>query len=388
MQPVTMAYLIAVVILSELPSFSALINSSSPSAIPGKPVSPLVEETMGNTVDELPPSNFVNIPVFGDVYPNGFYYVSIKIGNKPPNRYNLDIDTGSDVTWLPKGRYPRYESHSIRYVRCNEPRCTDLHESTSREGECKNTERCHYEINYQDETTTKGFLVTDSFTLHLKEGSSIHPTLAIGRSYKYPSKGPNSQSKTHGMLGLGKGRISILSQLRHNRFFANIFGHCLSSNPRVSGFMFIGKDFDYSRCLTWVPMSSDVPLYSLAMDEIVYGDEQLLVSNQDFVLDSGTTHTYFIDPLYQQLLSVVTKTPLQKTPGDVGYRHCWKGTKPFDSISDIRSYFPTLKLKFGEGRVMEIPPDNYFIIRGIGDACLAIFNGSDIKLSFNLIGGN
>ncbi|PKU70518.1 Aspartic proteinase Asp1 [Dendrobium catenatum] len=151
--------------------------------------------------------------------------------------------------------------------------------------------------------------------------------------------------------------------------------------------MFIGKNFDYSRCLTWVPMLNDISYYSLTMAEVVYDDqEQLLGSNQAFVLDSGTTNTYFVDPLYQQLLSLVTKTPLQKTPGDEGYRHCWKGTKPFNSISDIRSYFPTLKLKFREGRVMEIPPDNYFIIREIGDACLGIFNGSDIKLSFNLIG--
>ncbi|KAI0496106.1 hypothetical protein KFK09_022413 [Dendrobium nobile] len=386
MQPVTTTVLIAVVILSEIPSFSALINSSSPPAIPGKPVSPLEEEIIGNTY-EVRQFNFVNLPVFGDVYPNGFYYVSIEIGN-PQKQYNLDIDTGSDVTWLPKGRYPLYESQSIRHVRCDEPRCIDVHESTSHRGKCKNTEPCDYEISYEDETASKGLLVIDTFALHLKGGSSIRPTLAIGRSAYYSSKEPNSQSRTHGMLGLGKGKISILSQLHEQGLFANIFGHCLSSNSEVSGFMFIGKDFDYSRCLTWVPMSHDVLHYSLTMAEVVYGDEQLLGWNQDFVLDSGATDTYFVDPLYQQLLTKVAEMALlQKVPGDDEHPDCWEDTRPFTSIPDLRNRFSSLYLKLGNGRALEIPPENYLIITEDGDACLAIFNGFAQGLNnINLIG--
>ncbi|KAH0453256.1 hypothetical protein IEQ34_017580 [Dendrobium chrysotoxum] len=410
MQPVTMAVLIAVVILSELPSFSALINSSSHSVIPGKPVSPLVAETMGNT-DELRPSNFVNFPVYGNVYPNGFYYVPIVIGN-PPKHYYLNIDTGSDLTWLPKAHInpsylspfffcsnPEYflliliiitiniivaglyESQSIRYIRCDEPLCIDV--------KCKNTLPCDYEISYLDGVTSRGHLVADTFALQLKGGSWFRPTLVIGRGAYYSSTGPNRHSTTHGMLGLGKGKISILSQLRRNHHFANIFGHCLSSNSRVSGFMFIGQDFDYSRCLTWVPMSSDVSRYSLTTTEVMYGDHEqsLLGRNQAFVLDSGTTNTYFVDPLYQELLTKVADMPLQKVPGDDEHPDCWEDTRPFTSIPDLRNRFSSLYLKLGNGRALEIPPENYLIITEDGVACLAIFNGFAHGLNnFNLIG--
>ncbi|KAH0452903.1 hypothetical protein IEQ34_017227 [Dendrobium chrysotoxum] len=350
MQPVTMAVLIAVVILSELPSFSALINSSSLSAIPEKPVSRLAADTMDKTY-KLLPSNFVKIPE----------------------------------------RYPWYESQSIRYIRCDEPLCIDVHESTTHK--CKNTELCYYEISYHDEATSKGLLVTDTFALHLKGGSPISPTLAIGSSTYYSSKGRlNSQSTTHGMLGLGKGKISILSQLHKQGNFANIFGHCLSSNPGVSGgvsgFMFIGKDFDYPRCLTWVPMSSDVSHYSLTTAEVIYGDHEqsLLGRNQAFVLDSGTTDTYFLDPMYQELLTKVTKTTLQKAPGDGKHPICWKDTRPFTSILDLKNRFSSIYLRLQNGKALEIPAENYLIITEAGYACLGIFNSGDIELSFNLIG--
>ncbi|KAI3856340.1 hypothetical protein MKW92_000346 [Papaver armeniacum] len=38
-------------------------------------------------------------PVLGNVYPVGYYYVDIRIGY-PPKPFFLDIDTGSDLTWL------------------------------------------------------------------------------------------------------------------------------------------------------------------------------------------------------------------------------------------------------------------------------------------------
>ncbi|KAI0496108.1 hypothetical protein KFK09_022415 [Dendrobium nobile] len=232
--------------------------------------------------------------------------------------------------------------------------------------------------------------MTDSFTLHLKDGSSIHPTLAIGCSKYYSSKEPNSQSITHGMLGLGKGRISILSQLHEQGHFSNIFGHCLSSNSggelTKSGFLFIGEDFNYPRCLTWVPMSSDVSHYSLRTAEVMYGDHEqsLLGGNQAFAIDSGTTDTYFVDSLYQQLLTKIAEMPLQKVVGD---DDCWKDTRPFRFITDLRNHFSSLYLKSGNGQALEIPPENYLNIMEDGDACLAILNGSAHDLNnFNLIG--
>ncbi|KAI4343479.1 hypothetical protein L6164_010821 [Bauhinia variegata] len=38
-------------------------------------------------------------PVHGNVYPIGFYNVTLNMG-QPPRPYFLDVDTGSDLAWL------------------------------------------------------------------------------------------------------------------------------------------------------------------------------------------------------------------------------------------------------------------------------------------------
>ncbi|MFS7901090.1 putative nepenthesin [Helianthus anomalus] len=55
--------------------------------------SPSSSTTVGSS------SASVFFQVTGNVYPQGHYYVTMYIGN-PPKPYFLDIDTGSDLTWV------------------------------------------------------------------------------------------------------------------------------------------------------------------------------------------------------------------------------------------------------------------------------------------------
>ena len=58
---------------------------------------------------------------------------------------------------------------------------------------------------------------------------------------------------TDGVLGLGSGSISLLSQLSQHGITKNVVGHCLSL--RGGGFLFFGDDLvPYSRA-TWTPMA-------------------------------------------------------------------------------------------------------------------------------------
>lgn len=42
---------------------------------------------------------------------------------------------------------------------------------------------------------------------------------------------------------------------------------------------------------------------------------------------------------------------------------CWKGTKPFKSLDDVRKFFKPLALRFTNSNVrFEIPPEAYLII--------------------------
>lgn len=58
-----------------------------------------------------------------------------------------------------------------------------------------------------------------------------------------------------GVLGLGRGRSSIVSQLHKQGLVSNVVGHCLSG--RGGGFLFFGDDLYDNSQVVWTPMSRD-----------------------------------------------------------------------------------------------------------------------------------
>lgn len=58
-----------------------------------------------------------------------------------------------------------------------------------------------------------------------------------------------------GVLGLGKGKSSILSQLHSQGVMKNVVGHCISG--RGGGFLFFGDDLYDSSRVAWTPMLRD-----------------------------------------------------------------------------------------------------------------------------------
>ncbi|KAL0917707.1 hypothetical protein M5K25_012788 [Dendrobium thyrsiflorum] len=339
----------------------------------------------------------VVFPVHGNVYPLGIYYVSINIGN-PPKPYFLDVDTGSDVTWLQcdapcsscsKSPHPLYQPVKNRLVQCTNRLCEAVHESTLHEGGCETPhDQCDYEIEYQDNGSSIGVLVTDTFALPLSNKTLAFPSLALGCGYDQQGWPPN----TDGVLGLGSGEISILSQLRDLGVCRSVVGHCLSRNSQ--GFLFIGDNVVPPRGLTWVPMSSVAAKYYSPGLATVFAGKQKLADKQTLVFDSGSSYTYFSKQMYQSLLSLIrsdiSKTSLKEAPEEKALPLCWKDAKPFSSVLELSKYFRSIILSFGKGKAlaqMVIPPENYFIVTEKGRACLGILNGSDLGLEdLNLIG--
>jgi len=59
-------------------------------------------------------------------------------------------------------------------------------------------------------------------------------------------------SPTDGVLGLGTGSVSLLSQFKQHGVTKNVVGHCLSL--RGGGFLFFGDDLVPYQRVTWTPM--------------------------------------------------------------------------------------------------------------------------------------
>jgi len=74
-----------------------------------------------------------------------------------------------------------------------------------------------------------------------------------GPKKKAPEKVP-----VDGILGLGRGSVDLVSQLKHSGAVSkNVIGHCLSS--KGGGYLFIGEENVPSSHVTWVPMAPTTP---------------------------------------------------------------------------------------------------------------------------------
>lgn len=340
------------------------------------------------------------LPLHGNVYPNGVYYVQLNIG-QPPKPFFLDLDTGSDLTWLlcdappghcTKGPHPLYVP-STDVVPRTDPLCASLH--SSKDYIRKNSKRCEYEVRYADGSSSRGFLLRDNVSLNLTNGKCVTPRLAIGCGFEQNlGTSYNNHHPLDGVLGLGKGKLSIISQLRNQSLVHNVVGHCLSSHG--GGFLFFGdNDYDPSP-MVWTPMSSDHSKhYSPGLAELILGGRATGQKNLRVLFDSGSSYSYLNSKAYQAFVSSLRKElngkPLTEDPNDHTLSLCWKSKQPFKSIKDVVKYFKPLALSFSSGRgsksEFEIPPESYLIISSKRNVCLGILNGTEAELEdYNIIG--
>lgn len=336
-------------------------------------------------------------PVTGNVYPLGYYSVTFKIGN-PPKLYELDIDTGSDLTWVqcnapctgctlpPESLY--HPKNNL--VACKDPFCSAFH--LPENVQCEANDQCDYEVVYADHGSSLGVLVTDHFPLRLTNGSLLGPRLIFGCGYNQRNPG-SKPPPTAGVLGLGDGKASILSQLQSLGLTRNVLGHCLSVSG--GGYLFLGHDLVPSSGIVWTPMSRDLleKHYSSGPAELLFGGKATGVKGLQIIFDSGSSYTYFNSQAYKTTLDLMRKDlkgkPLEDTAEEKALPVCWKGTKPFKSIQDVKDYFKPLLLSFTKTKNvhLQIPPEAYLIVTEHGNVCLGILNGTEVGLqNFNVVG--
>ncbi|XP_047324600.1 aspartic proteinase Asp1-like isoform X2 [Impatiens glandulifera] len=340
-------------------------------------------------------------PVSGNVYPDGYYHAELKIGN-PPKPYHLDIDSGSDLTWLqcdapcenctPAPHEP-YKPRKDVLIKCVDPVCATVNSHANQP--CDNQEeQCDYQVEYADQGVSMGVLVKDVFPLRFAIGDVHDPHLVFGCGYNQEFPNSVHPPYTDGVLGLSKGKLSIVSQLHDLGLVQNLMGHCLST--KGDGFLFIGDDGVVpSSGVSWLPNLSNSldEHYRIGPADLLYGRKSTGVKGIPLVLDSGSTYSYFTSDAYGATLSMLKKDvkKLKDAEDDGSLPVCWRGSKPFKSINDVDKYFKPIVLSFPKAKhaQIEVPPEAYLIISEHGNACFGMLNGSEVGLgNFNIIGNN
>lgn len=311
--------------------------------------------------------------------------VSLNIGH-PAKIFELDIDSGSDLTWVqcdaPCTGCTEPREHLYRpnnnLLQCKDLLCTAFHSPASHP--CETTDdQCDYEVKYADHGSSLGVLVKDYFPLKFTNGSLLSPHLAFGCGYDQKYFGPVTPATT-GVIGLGNGKVSILSQLSRLGLTRNVVGHCLSGQG--GGFLFFGDDLVPSLGVIWtsMPPNSMGKRYSCGPAELVFDGKATSVKGLDMIFDSGSSYNYFNSQAYQAIVTLVRNDlkgkPLKDATEDQSLPICWKGNKPFKFVRDAKNYFKTLHWALQTSGMVSC------------NACLGIFNGMEVGLAnLNTIGG-
>ncbi|CAI0613970.1 unnamed protein product [Linum tenue] len=203
----------------------------------------------------------VSFPVYGSADADlfGLYYTKIKLGS-PPREFKVVIDTGSDVLWVMSNtcvNCPRSSnlqiqptffdttaSSTARVIPCTHKYCAPFNQSGT--AWCSRNGQCGYTIRYLDSSATSGVYVKDEFHFDsLLPGSGIancsSAPILFGVSTYQSGYLTSTDFTVGGILGFGRGDLSVFSQLSSRGLIPRVFSHCLRGEGSGGGIFVMGK---------------------------------------------------------------------------------------------------------------------------------------------------
>ncbi|KAM5559462.1 aspartic proteinase CDR1-like [Rosa sericea] len=262
------------------------------------------------------------------IYSQGEYLVNISIGT-PPRTFIGIVDTGSDLIWtqcMPcrecfEQNPPLFDpasSSTYRELSCMSNECNLLSGAAS----CSsNSSSCDYQYSYGDGSHTTGNLSLDTVTL---DSTSI-PNTIFGCGHHNGGVFSGIES---GIVGLGRGAVSFISQIGGYLVGGKYFSYCLvpnpamsflsnNSNPISSSKMYFGRlNTSSGPEVVTTPLlstgdSATQTFYYLELQGISVGannvtlDADAKAFKGNMIIDSGTTLTYLPELLYDRFKSAI-----------------------------------------------------------------------------------
>ncbi|XP_076944911.1 aspartic proteinase nepenthesin-1-like [Bidens hawaiensis] len=202
----------------------------------------------------------------------------------------------------------------------------------------------------------------------------------------------DGHDKYEGIIGIGRGRESLISQLNER-----IFSYCLGSRSggETSGVLLTGSKArnEYSDVVQTTPLirKENMPYYYISLEGISVGETKLGVTSSDFaisngdggmIIDSGTTFTY----LKQDIIDMISNEFMNQTK----LEKCNDTITPYSSLEHCFMYqgydkaeAPKLVFHF-EGADWELPLEHYVYEKQDGEGgCLAFMSTSDSDNQFS-----
>ncbi|GBF92869.1 eukaryotic aspartyl protease [Raphidocelis subcapitata] len=331
-------------------------------------------------------------------------------------------------------------SRSARNLTCGEPACAASAAATSCEGG-----RCYYSLAYAESSRSEGWLIREVVALSPRPDPS--PMTAVIGCINQETGMIYSQ-KADGLIGLGNAARALPWQLAESGQLSRVFGLCFGF-PSGGALLLGDAPLPAGVAPpAWTPLLQKggtfytVELLGIDMEEEAAGggaeaasgpsaagsgaaaaaaggtsppgtaggaagrrlaefaplglEAPLFARGYGTVLDSGTTFTYLPTRAFDALSQAIVRRTaarglefeLQRSAGgDVDL--CWQlptgGLDPAAAWGAAAAAFPLLRLRFGGGATLVLPPHRYlFAVLGGQKFCLGLFDNGD---DGTLIGG-
>ncbi|CAL5083282.1 unnamed protein product [Urochloa decumbens] len=339
----------------------------------------------------------------------GAYHMTLSVGT-PPLPFPAIVDTGSDLTWTqcapctaffaqPTPLYDPAASSTFSTLPCTSPLCQALPSAFRRA--CNSTATgCAYDYRYTVGFTA-GYLATDTLAVGDDAGAPFSfPGVAFGCS----SANGGDMDGTSGVAGLGRGALSLVSQLGVGRF-----SYCLRSDadagasPILFGALaanVTGGGGEAQAQFTPL-LQNPVPdrratYYYVNLTGITVGETELPVTSGTFgftaagdggvIVDTGTTLTYLAEAGYAMVREAFVSqsqaaglTTVSGEPYD--FDLC------FAAAGDVGTDVPRLVLRFAGGAEYDVPQPSYFdaVDEGGSVACLLVLPTRGVSVIGNVM---
>ncbi|XWS64975.1 hypothetical protein CRYUN_Cryun05aG0050400 [Craigia yunnanensis] len=320
---------------------------------------------------------------------DGDYLMNISIGTPAFNIVAI-ADTGSDLIWTqckPCSQcfkqnatlFDPSESFTYKTFSCSASQCENLEGNS-----CSSNKSCQYSVSYGDYSFSNGDLAADTLTLASTTGRPIAvPKTVIGCGHNNDG---TFDEKTSGIIGLGGGDVSLISQLGTS--IAGKFSYCLlpiSKTGESSKMNFGSNAIVSGNGVVSTPLTEKFPttFYFLTLEAVSVGSKRIKFTGSSFgtddgniIIDSGTTLTLFPEDFYSELESAVSsKINATKVDAPEGLSLCYDAQTEF-AVPDITFHFTDADVK--------LQPLNTFFLVSDAVSCFAFNSFQDFSIYGNL----
>ncbi|KAF8043505.1 hypothetical protein BT93_A1734 [Corymbia citriodora subsp. variegata] len=336
------------------------------------------------------------------------YFVDVYIGT-PPRHIPLLLDTGSDFSWIrcatcsdcSKQSGPYYDpedSTSFREISCHDPRCRQVGDPDSLRRCMSENQTCPYIYGYADGSNTTGNFALETFTVNLTARAGDSEFARKDVMFGCGRWNGGVSAEVPGMLGLGRGPLSLASQFRSLN--GQSFSYCLPnrhSNTNTSSRLVFGEADKLSSCPGWNFTSflgaQEIPdsiFYYVKIKSIRVGGEILDIAPEAWevspdgrggtIIDSGTSMSYFVGPAYKAIREAFErKVKAYPMVEDEKLYPC------YNVSGSPKPKMPGFGIEFTDGAMWNFPVENSFVQFTDGTACLAMME-QVTSVGYSIIG--